>query len=79
MSFGLDTDTDIRQGKVGIGGLGDRNTLNRVTFLFAGSGIQCIFQLHVSVQRVVFRTFFFLGDGVVEGSTDLCFVREEFS
>ena len=79
MPFGLDAHPHVRQREVGIGGLGHGNALYGVTLILTACSIQGILQFHIRIERIVFRTGFLLGDGIVQGGRHLGLIREELT
>ena len=79
MTFGLDTHAHVGEREVGVGGLRHSYRLDRVALMTVGSSIECIIELHVVVQWIIFRTRLLLGDGIVEWGRDLRLVGEELT
>ena len=79
MPFGLDAHPHVRQREVGIGGLGHGDALYGVTLILTACSIQGILQFHIRIERIVLRTGFLLGDGIVQRGGHLGLIREELT
>ena len=69
----------VGDGEVGVDLLRYGDALYGVAFLLARCGIEGFLELHIGVERVIFRSCHLLGDAVIDWDGDFCLVGEELA